>query len=132
MSFDNNAPELEPTGRPPEFSREAAVIANFLAQFNGGKVTGWTLNWRPTWSRKLEFTYFFHDLKLAIDSFTDRPGLSQEIDEKKAKCEKHGVKYVFVLPDEEVDGEKLAIKCGLVRPPDNFYKRDSVPAGADS
>lgn len=107
---------------------DAAAIASGLSQLSKRAKTGWVEDWIPTWAKRAKlppFMFYFNEDKLAVDFFNrehDReldaladdltPDQRQEISHKTTLCGEHGIGYLILGPDDELDITQLASKVG--------------------
>lgn len=109
---------------------DAAGIAAMLSKINNREKTGVVLSWRPNWLKVGDakpFTFYFHQDNFAVDSFNrdveEMDALAddftyeqrQEIALKTVLCNQHGVSYLAIGPDDELDPMTIAAKIGKVK-----------------
>lgn len=113
----------------PRTDPDGARIASALSEIKKrSKPTGWVVAWRPPWSCKA-FSFYFIEDKLAVDFFNRdqpkdaeldaladdlTPEQRQEVADKGALCNKHGVRYMHLGPDDELDKVQLAARLGIL------------------
>lgn len=111
----------------PDVDSDFRGIALGLSKLGGRDTTGLVLSWLPPWAKRAKlpaFGAFFMVDRLAVDLFNrNRREMSaleddltqvqkEEIAGKTALCQKFGIKYLHLGPDDELDIVQLAAKIG--------------------
>lgn len=125
--FEYDLEELKEYAKPaPAQDREGRAIADFLSQLFERAQTGYVVDWRPPWLLECDpFKYFYFEDKLVVDTFSapggeidimeDIPGIEDQIGRKSALCVDHGLTYVPVRPDADLDTVQLAARLGKAK-----------------
>lgn len=114
----------------PRTDPDAAAIAAAISDIKKRAQTGVVLKWRPPWLAPVNgqaFSLYFFEDKLAID-FINRgqvqgsdmdaladdlsPAQRAEVAAKMKLCAEHGISYICLGPDDELDKVQLAAKLG--------------------
>lgn len=117
--------EYSPQG--PKVDPGANAIAQGLSKLTKRVSTGFVINWLPPWAKKAKvnpFSFFYFEDRLAVDFFgRDREEMDamaddlsqserEEIATKTSLAGEHGVRYLVIGPDDELDMTQLAAKIG--------------------
>jgi hypothetical protein len=114
----------------PRMDPDAAAIATVVSELKKRANTGVVLRWRPGWLKGdvQPFSFYLFEDKLAIDFFNRdvpkgaeldaladdiTPAQRAEVVVKSSLCAQHGLAYMALGPDDELDRLQIAAKLGV-------------------
>ena len=128
-AFEYDLEDVRERSKPaPRGDVEGTLISQALSRINERAQTGFVTDWKPEWlpAEVDPFRYFFFEDKLIVDAFSvpvkemdvmapTAQWIERNISIKGPLCDKAGLIYIPVRPDEELDMVQLAARIGKAR-----------------